>query len=310
MFSRIINTAKCHCFTRVLIPLTKTTKFTFRSFTYTNRIITTCNYDTHTFLPHLFSGLSSFQSASPPSLSSRRLLVQSKRNFTNNKGPQPTFTQKKNITSTFLYISAAIIGLFGATYGSVPLYRLFCRMTGYGGATKSGHDTKVPDPDSIPEKIRKKREIVVYFSANLNKDMPWTFRPTQGFIKVIPGEVALAFYRTVNTTNKNIIGVATYNVMPPQMGPYFNKIQCFCFEEQMLKPHEEVDMPILFYIDPQFVNDPRLDNVREITLSYTFFKVEEDIARPPNDKNSGSGTSGPDIEKQTEKLQLVHQIPK
>jgi len=153
MFNRIVNIAKCHCFTRVRTPFTKTTKFTFHPFTHTNRTITTCNYDTPTtFLPNLFSGLSSFQYTSPQSLSRIPLTVQSKRNFTNYKGPQPTSSQEKNITSTLLYISAAIIGLFGATYGSVPLYRLFCRMTGYGGATKSGHDTKVPDPDSIPEK--------------------------------------------------------------------------------------------------------------------------------------------------------------
>ena len=106
--------------------------------------------------------------------------------------------------------------------------------------------------------------------------MPWKFKPTQSEVKLIPGETALAFYTVTNTSDKAITGVATYNVHPPKAGLYFNKIQCFCFEEQRLQPHEEIDMPVFFFIDPEIVNDPALKNVHSITLSYTFFKTDEE----------------------------------
>lgn len=94
--------------------------------------------------------------------------------------------------------------------------------------------------------------------------------------QIVPGETALAFYTVKNKTDKAILGVATYNVHPPKAGLYFNKIQCFCFDEQRLKPREEIDMPVFFFIDPEILNDPSMDNVHEITLSYTFFKTDED----------------------------------
>ena len=106
--------------------------------------------------------------------------------------------------------------------------------------------------------------------------MPWRFTPTQSFVKVLPGETALAFYTVRNPTNKTITGVATYNVDPPRAGLYFNKIQCFCFEEQRIGPYEEVDMPVFFFIDPEYLQDKYLKNNNNIMLSYTFFKTGEE----------------------------------
>ena len=108
--------------------------------------------------------------------------------------------------------------------------------------------------------------------------MCWQFYPSQREVKLIPGETALAFYTVKNPSNKAITGVATYNVFPPKAGLYFSKIQCFCFEEQRMGPKEVIDMPVFFYIDPEFAKDPAMDAVTDITLSYTFFKTgEEDV---------------------------------
>mmetsp|Transcript_1765 Transcript_1765/g.5121 ORF Transcript_1765/g.5121 Transcript_1765/m.5121 type:complete len:126 (-) Transcript_1765:343-720(-) len=105
--------------------------------------------------------------------------------------------------------------------------------------------------------------------------MPWRFRPTQRYVEIKPGESALAFYTAENTSKQAITGVSTYNVTPQAAGVYFNKIQCFCFEEQKLRPGEKIDMPVFFYIDPEFATDSRLKGVDNLTLSYTFFMVEE-----------------------------------
>ncbi|XP_046660305.1 cytochrome c oxidase assembly protein COX11, mitochondrial isoform X3 [Homalodisca vitripennis] len=104
--------------------------------------------------------------------------------------------------------------------------------------------------------------------------MRWNFKPQQHEIKVMPGETALAFYTARNPSDKPVIGISTYNVVPFDAGQYFNKIQCFCFEEQLLNPHEEVDMPVFFYIDSEFAEDPKMEFVNEITLSYTFFEAK------------------------------------
>lgn len=121
----------------------------------------------------------------------------------------------------------------------------------------------------------KDRVISVKFNADLAASMRWNFKPQQYEIKVAPGETALAFYTAKNPTDQPVIGISTYNVIPFEAGQYFNKIQCFCFEEQMLNPHEEVDMPVFFFIDPEFAEDPKMEFVDEITLSYTFFEAKD-----------------------------------
>jgi len=169
------------------------------------------------------------------------------------------------------YIVAAGVGMIGLLYAAVPLYRLYCQASGLGGTAVAGHDTDLVE-SMTPV---KERIIKITFNADTHASIQWNFRPQQTEIFVVPGETALAFYRARNPTDKPIIGISTYNVVPFDAGQYFNKIQCFCFEEQRLNPHEEVDMPVFFYIDPEFDEDPRMARVDTITLSYTFFEAKE-----------------------------------
>ncbi|GAB4841154.1 Cytochrome c oxidase assembly protein cox11, mitochondrial [Ancistrocladus abbreviatus] len=184
--------------------------------------------------------------------------------------------QEKKSRKMLLYLTALVFGMVGCSYAAVPLYRRFCQATGYGGT--------VQRRESVEEKIARHsrhgtiatREIVVQFNADVADGMPWKFVPTQREVRVKPGESALAFYTAENRSSTPIIGVSTYNVTPMKAAVYFNKIQCFCFEEQRLLPGEQVDMPVFFYIDPEFETDPRMDGINNLILSYTFFKVSEE----------------------------------
>ncbi|XP_034184442.1 cytochrome c oxidase copper chaperone COX11 [Osmia lignaria lignaria] len=187
--------------------------------------------------------------------------------------------QKKRLRSSRLYWSGCGVLLLGLTYAAVPLYRVFCQSYSYGGTVSVNHDSaKVSAMKPIKDKV-----LTIKFNADTAAAMQWNFKPQQNVIKVLPGETALAFYTAKNPLDKPVIGVSTYNVVPYEAGQYFNKIQCFCFEEQQLNPHEEVDMPVFFYIDPEFVEDPRMEHIDEIILSYTFFEAKEGIKIPiPN----------------------------
>lgn len=186
---------------------------------------------------------------------------------------------KKRLRSSRLYWSGGGILLLGLTYAAVPLYRIFCQSYSYGGTVSVNHDNaKVSTMKPIKDRI-----LTIKFNADTAASMQWNFKPQQNAIKVLPGETALAFYTATNPLDTPVTGVSTYNVVPYEAGQYFNKIQCFCFEEQQLNPHEEVDMPVFFYIDPEFVEDPKMENVDEIILSYTFFEAKEGIKLPiPN----------------------------
>ena len=170
------------------------------------------------------------------------------------------------------YMAAVAVFIFGLSYASVPLYKAFCQVTGFGGTTQRADEKKM----STVKPLVGGRIIRVDFVANVHSTMPWKFRPTQGDVCVVPGETALAFFTVTNTSDRAITGVATYNVHPAKAGLYFNKIQCFCFEEQRLEAGEEIDMPVFFYIDPEFADDPTMENAHLITLSYTFFKTGEE----------------------------------
>jgi len=184
-------------------------------------------------------------------------------------------TRERNITS-LLYLLSAAVGTVGASYAAVPLYRAYCQSSGYGGAVKEGHDT-----EKVATMVKAEdRLLTIKFNADTASSMRWNFRPQQPVVHVYPGETALAFYTARNPTSKSIDGISTYNVVPFEAAPYFNKIQCFCFEEQRLNPNEEVDMPVFFYIDPDYVDDPFLENVNEITLSYTFFESKPGLTLP------------------------------
>jgi cytochrome c oxidase assembly protein subunit 11 len=164
-----------------------------------------------------------------------------------------------------LAVAGVVCGMVGLAYASVPLYDLFCRVTGYGGTTQVA--------EQGAEKILD-REIAVRFDATTSPKLPWTFQPEQREVTLKVGESAIAYYRATNNSDKPITGTATFNVTPLKAGLYFNKIECFCFTEQTLKPGESVDMPVVYYVDPEIDEDPNLDEVRTLTLSYTFFPAE------------------------------------
>ncbi|KAK9732120.1 Cytochrome c oxidase assembly protein CtaG/Cox11 [Popillia japonica] len=185
-------------------------------------------------------------------------------------------TRNIKARSTLYYLTAAGVLSAGLSYAAVPLYRMFCQAYSYGGTTSVGHDTsKIETMSAI-----KHRPITVKFNADVGSSMRWNFKPQQTEITVLPGETALAFYTALNPTDVPVIGISTYNVIPFEAGQYFNKIQCFCFEEQQLNPKEQVDMPVFFYIDPEFIEDPKMEFVKEITLSYTFFEAKEGLRLP------------------------------
>lgn len=191
--------------------------------------------------------------------------------------------EKETNMRTMYYMASIAVFVFGLSYASVPLYKLFCQVTGFGGTTQKV--TEAEAVNIVP--IDGANIITIDFDANVPSTMPWKFYPTQRRIKVVPGETALAFYTAKNPTDEVITGIATYNVHPPKAGLYFSKIQCFCFEEQRLGPKEEVDMPVFFYIDPDFVNDPAMRNCTQITLSYTFFDTNK-----LNEKSNMSQSAG------------------
>ena len=170
---------------------------------------------------------------------------------------------------TALWASGVIVGMLGLTAASVPLYDLFCRVTGYGGTTQ----VAAAAPDTV-----KDHTIRVSFNADRQPDLPWRFQPIQRRMEVKVGENHLAFYEAENRSDVPIVGRAVYNVTPFKVGGYFAKVHCFCFEEQLLMPGERVEMPVSFFVDPAILDDANASGVREITLSYTFFMDEEATA--------------------------------
>jgi cytochrome c oxidase assembly protein subunit 11 len=173
--------------------------------------------------------------------------------------------QQKN-RKLAISMCAIVLGMVMLTYASVPLYDLFCRVTGYGGTTQ----TALQAPDKVYDRV-----VTIRFNADTNPKLPWDFKPEQIQMKVKVGENHLAFYSATNLDKLPTTGTSVYNVTPHEAGIYFNKIQCFCFEEQLLNPAEKTTFPVSFFIDPDFMNDPNMKNVDTITLSYTFFPITE-----------------------------------
>ena len=174
---------------------------------------------------------------------------------------------------TALVLAGVVVGMVGMAYAAVPLYQLFCQVTGYGGTTQVAEAIERP----VLERV-----IKVRFSASTHRDMPWEFRPVQLMQQPRVGEQMLAFYEARNQSDAAITGTATFNVTPHKAGAYFSKIECFCFTEQTLAPGARADMPVTYFIDPAIMDDPGLDDVREIVLSYTFFR--NDVAEEPDNK--------------------------
>lgn len=166
--------------------------------------------------------------------------------------------------STVLSLLAIVAGMAMLSYASVPLYRLFCEATGFEGTPARATEG--------PGKVYD-RTITIRYNTDTASDLPWKFLPPKRPDVVKVGEVRLTAFSAENRSDKPITGTATFNVTPDKAGQYFTKIQCFCFDQQTLNPHEKVSMPVTFFVDPAIMNDPNLDDVDTITLSYTFFKV-------------------------------------
>ena len=182
---------------------------------------------------------------------------------------------KQRNTNILYYTLSVILGTVALSYGSVPLYKTICQQTGWGGQPINIHDIGEGDADDIIARRTPQvgaQRLRITFAGSTSDILPWKFTPQQREVRVLPGETALAFYTATNkSTTEDIIGVATYSVTPAQVAPYFSKIQCFCFEEQRLNRGETVDMPVFFYIDPEFLRDPTMKGIETITLNYTFF---------------------------------------
>ncbi len=163
-----------------------------------------------------------------------------------------------------------VLGMIGLTYASVPLYSLFCAVTGFGGTTQRAEAAAARVVD---------RKIAVRFNADTNSALPWSFKPEQRELVLKLGETGFAAYRAENRGAKPTVGTAVYNVTPDKAGAYFNKMQCFCFTEQILEPGQVADMPVVFFVDPSMADDPNMDDVTTITLSYTFFRAKDGEAR-------------------------------
>ncbi|CAE6465853.1 unnamed protein product [Rhizoctonia solani] len=191
--------------------------------------------------------------------------------------PNPRDVYKARNRTLLMYTTATVITAVGATYAAVPLYRAFCGATGFGGIPMTDRDSSRYSAERLVPREEAKR-IKVHFNADTATALPWQFQPQQRYVNVLPGETSLAFYKAKNLGKDDIIGIATYNVTPAKVAPYFAKVECFCFEEQKLIAGEEVDMPLLFFIDRDIVDDPLMGDVDDVVLSYTFFRARRNSA--------------------------------
>jgi cytochrome c oxidase assembly protein subunit 11 len=185
-------------------------------------------------------------------------------------------TARRNLRVGLLALMGAV-GMLGLGYAAVPLYEMFCRVTGFGGTTQVASEADA----ALAEANVTGQTISIRFDGSTASNMPWTFRPSQATDTVTIGQRDIATYIARNESSKPITGTATFNVTPEQAGKHFNKIQCFCFTEQTLAPGQEVTMPVLYYVDPAMLEDPDMQGVEQITLSYTFHRTSgPDTAAP------------------------------
>ncbi|MCW5704349.1 MAG: cytochrome c oxidase assembly protein [Bradyrhizobium sp.] len=162
--------------------------------------------------------------------------------------------------------------MVGASYAAVPFYNWFCRVTGFNGTTQVA--------TSMPSSGPLARKIAVRFDANVGPGLPWKFEPEQTEIEIPIGQVTTVFYTVINQSARTTAGQAAYNVAPLTVGAYFQKINCFCFTEQVMAPGEKREMPVVFYVDPALASDPENDGLNTITLSYTFYPVRDPSPKP------------------------------
>ncbi len=168
-------------------------------------------------------------------------------------------------TRMLVCVLGVVVGMLALAYASVPLYNMFCRITGYGGTTQVA--------TAAPDKVLD-RTVTVKFNADVSRNFPWRFKPDEHQTVVKIGQQKLIAYHALNKSKTPVAGTAIYNVTPPKVGKYFHKTQCFCFDRQVLKPGEDMQMPVVFFIDPKIADDRDMDDVTTITLSYTFFPAD------------------------------------
>ncbi len=180
--------------------------------------------------------------------------------------------RSKNLR-TGVMLTSLVAGMVGLSFAAVPLYQIFCQVTGFGGTPQ------VVEEGSLTV---LNRQVTVRFNADTDRGMPWYFHPVQRSVRLKLGEQGLIFYQARNLSDQPVVGTAVFNVTPEKAGQYFNKIDCFCFTEQRLEPGQSVDMPVAFYVDPRLNDDPSMASVATITLSYTFYEVAEPEAKPHN----------------------------
>ena len=171
-------------------------------------------------------------------------------------------------------LAAAVGGMLALAYAASPLYDMFCRATGFGGTPQVAQEGAQQADRPVLS-----RTVNVRFDSNVDANLPWRFTPLEREVKVKLGEERLVHYRVTNLSQRPIVGTSTYNVTPEHAGAWFNKLQCFCFTEQLLLPGQSMDMPVVFFVDPEMDKDRRYDNVRTITLSYTFFEAKTERAK-------------------------------
>ena len=180
--------------------------------------------------------------------------------------PQPASSRRSSGAMTAMICAAVVVGMVGLSFAAVPLYRIFCQATGFGGTTQRA--------DKAADHVLE-RKVTVRFDANIGNGLGWRFRPVTREVTLRLGETGEAHFSAENTMDTTTSGTASFNVTPEQAGAYFTKIACFCFTEQSLKAGEKVDMPVIFYVDPKLADDKSLDYIDTITLSYTFFPAAD-----------------------------------
>ncbi len=170
-----------------------------------------------------------------------------------------------NNRKTVIILASVALAMLTLGFASKPLYDTFCKVTGYGGTTGTAeaNDSQIID-----------RVVRVNFDSNTAPDLPWAFEPEQKHMDIKLGQSGLAYYKVKNLSDKPVVGTATFNVTPIKAAPYFIKTECFCFTEQLIEPGQEMSMPVLFFVEPLLDSENRLNDIKDITLSYTFFRVE------------------------------------
>src|ERR671925_1463002 len=194
--------------------------------------------------------------------------------------------QRRNLNLLMILVGV-VAGMTGLAYGAVPFYRIFCQLTGFDGTPQRA----AAAPTEISDRV-----VTVTFNADVAAGLHWKFQPVQRSLDLRVGENKLAYYVAENLESKPVTGRATFNVSPEVFGPYFSKIECFCFTEQTLQPGQRIEMPVSFFIDPAMLDDPQLKKLNDVTLSYTFFRAADDGAaeqKVGQAQNSQAGEAQP-----------------